>query len=60
MLHTLFTEFDKLTDKHGVYKIETIGESHDAGRTQLTIDEHRLLLQKPPLVNFHQLLGPCV
>ena len=26
MLDLLFTEFDKLTDKHGLYKVETIGE----------------------------------
>ena len=26
MLDSLFTEFDKLTDKHGLYKVETIGE----------------------------------
>ena len=31
MLHALFSEFDKLTDEHGVYKVETIGESHDLG-----------------------------
>ena len=27
MLDSLFTEFDKLTDKHGLYKVETIGEN---------------------------------
>ena len=26
MLDSLFTEFDMLTDKHGLYKVETIGE----------------------------------
>ena len=26
MLNTLFSEFDKLTDKYGIYKVETIGE----------------------------------
>ena len=26
MLDSLFTEFDKLTDKYGLYKVETIGE----------------------------------
>ena len=26
MLDSIFTEFDKLTDKHGLYKVETIGE----------------------------------
>ena len=30
MLDTLFTEFDKLTDKYGIYKVETIGDSYMA------------------------------
>ena len=30
MLDTLFSEFDKLTDKYGVYKIETIGDAYMA------------------------------
>ena len=32
MLDSLFTEFDKLTDKHGLYKVETIGEKTFAYR----------------------------
>lgn len=28
MLDSLFTQLDGLTDKHGVYKVETIGEQH--------------------------------
>mmetsp|Transcript_12291 Transcript_12291/g.34533 ORF Transcript_12291/g.34533 Transcript_12291/m.34533 type:complete len:625 (+) Transcript_12291:89-1963(+) len=28
MLDTLFTAFDELTDKHGVYKVETIGDAY--------------------------------
>jgi class 3 adenylate cyclase len=26
MLHTLFSAFDALTVKHGIFKVETIGE----------------------------------
>ena len=32
MLDSLFTEFDKLTDKHGLYKVETIGEKTHYGQ----------------------------
>ena len=30
MLDTLFTEFDKLTDKYGIYKVETVGDAYMA------------------------------
>ena len=30
MLDTLFSEFDKLTDKYGIYKVETIGDAYMA------------------------------
>ncbi len=34
LLNELFTRFDNLCDKHGVFKVETIGESLRKGVTE--------------------------
>jgi len=35
----LFAEFDELTDKYGIYKIETVGDAYIAGKAEHTLTE---------------------
>merc|ERR1712113_428780 len=41
----LFGRFDRLTDKHGIYKVETVGDAYIAGQAE------RPLTDKNPLVD---------